>query len=313
MNAEASAALGPDAGARAPTDDPSSAGQAGVSARGRAWRLRVGNAPACVAAMVLLLIVLAAAGAAYLPLPDPLRLDLAHKFRPPAWVAGGSLRNLLGTDAQGRDVLARIVFGARTSLIVGLAAVLLSSALGLVLGLLAGWARGVVDTVIMRVTDAMLAIPTMLFMLVVAMVADSGMGPLILVIALTHWVHYARLVRAETLRVRELEFVGAARIAGLGPVRIVWRHVLPNILASFVVVAALNVGAIILAESSLSFLGFGVQPPQISWGQMLSEGRQSLATSWWVATFPGLAITLTVLSVIVLGDWLRDYLDPRLS
>lgn len=278
-----------------------------------AWRSLVTNKPALVAVLVLGLIVLSTVFAGTLPLPDPQYRDLTLKFLPPSWIDGGSSAHWLGTDGQGRDVLARIVFGARTSLTVGVAAVVLSGALGLMLGVLAGWLGGVVDLLIMRVTDAMLAIPTMLFMLVVAMVADSGIGPLIAVIAVTNWVNYARLVRAEVLRVRDREFVAAARIAGVSASRMVVRHVLPNILSSFVVVATLNVGAVILAESSLSFLGFGIQPPEISWGQMLSEGRQSLATSWWVATFPGLAITGTVLSVILIGDWLRDYLDPRLK
>lgn len=262
---------------------------------------------------LLLLIVLATLLAGYLPLPDPLTRNLAQRFVPPVWLDAGSIQHVLGTDGQGRDVLARLIHGARTSLVVGLAAVVLSGALGLLLGLVAGWRGGIVDTAIMRVIDAMLAIPTMLFMLVVALVAGAGLVPLILVIAVTNWVTYARLVRAEVLQVKALEFVSAARIGGVSSLRIVLRHVLPNILSSFVVVAALNVGTVILAESSLSFLGFGIQPPAISWGQMLSEGRQSLATSWWVATFPGLAITLTVLSVTLLGNWLRDHLDPRLS
>ncbi|MDQ2187999.1 ABC transporter permease [Alcaligenaceae bacterium A4P071] len=262
---------------------------------------------------LLLLIVLATLLAGYLPLPDPLTRNLTQRFVPPVWLDAGSIQHVLGTDGQGRDVLARLVHGARTSLVVGLAAVVLSGALGLLLGLVAGWRGGVVDTAIMRVIDAMLAIPTMLFMLVVALVAGAGLVPLIMVIAVTNWVTYARLVRAEVLQVKALEFVSAARIGGVSSLRIVLRHVLPNILSSFVVVAALNVGTVILAESSLSFLGFGIQPPAISWGQMLSEGRQSLATSWWVATFPGLAITLTVLSVTLLGNWLRDHLDPRLS
>lgn len=281
--------------------------------RNSAIRSLLRNRVAAAAFLVLVAIFLATLLADWLPLPDPQQRDLAAKFLAPAWAEGGSSMHWLGTDAQGRDVLSRIVFGARTSLTVGLIAVVLSGALGLVLGLLAGWAGGIVETLIMRLTDAMLAIPTMLFMLVVAMVAESGMLPLIVVIALTNWVNYARLVRGEVLRVRELDFVCAARIAGVGVWRIVGRHIVPNILSPFVVVATLNIGAIILAESSLSFLGFGIQPPQISWGQMLSEGRQSLATSWWVATFPGLAVTVTVLSVILVGDWLRDYLDPRLS
>ncbi|MGO4282868.1 ABC transporter permease [Bosea sp. TAB14] len=263
--------------------------------------------------VIVALIVVTALGAEHLAPLDPLRRNLSLKLLPPAWLEGGNPRYLLGTDSQGRDLLSRIIFGARTSLSVGLAAVALSSLIGLALGLLAGMAGGRVDLLIMRVIDAMLAIPTMLFMLVVALVAGSGLLPLVVVIAATNWVGCARIVRADVLGIREMDYVAAARASGASPLGLILRHILPNILSSFVVVSTLNVGTVILAESSLSFLGFGIQPPEISWGQMLSEGRQYLATSWWVATFPGIAITLTVLGVILLGDWLRDHLDPRLA
>lgn len=263
--------------------------------------------------VIVALIVLMALGADLLAPLDPLRRNLSLKLLPPAWLEGGNPRYLLGTDSQGRDLLSRIIFGARTSLSVGLAAVALSSLIGLALGLLAGMAGGRVDTLIMRIIDAMLAIPTMLFMLVVALVAGSGLLPLVVVIAATNWVSCARIVRADVLGIKEMDYIAAARASGATPLGLILRHILPNILSSFVVVSTLNVGTVILAESSLSFLGFGIQPPEISWGQMLSEGRQYLATSWWVATFPGIAITLTVLGVILLGDWLRDHLDPRLA
>ncbi|ACM31340.1 ABC transporter permease [Agrobacterium rhizogenes] len=266
----------------------------------------------CVGVLILGIIVLAALFADYLPLPSPRQRNLNLKFAPPIWAAGGLSGYWLGTDGQGRDVLARVIYGARTSLIVGLAAVAFSGIVGLVLGLVAGYRGGLLDAVLMRVIDAMLAIPTMLFMLVVALVAGSGMLPLVSVIAVTNWVVYARLVRAEVLHIKELEFVSAARIGGVCQVRILLRHILPNTISAFIVIATLNIGSVILAESSLSFLGFGIQPPEVSWGQMLSDGRQSLATSWWVATFPGVALTLTVFSIILIGDWLRDYLDPRM-
>lgn len=278
-----------------------------------ALRSLLANKAGALGLLILLLIVLAALAAPQLAPSDPLQRDLALKLLPPAWMDGGSSTHWLGTDSQGRDLLSRIVYGTRSSLTVGLATVVLSGAIGLALGVAAGFAGGWVDAVIMRVIDAMLAIPTMLFMLVIALVAGSGILPLVGVIAATSWVSYARLVRAEVLRVKEMEFVGAARISGVSPARIVVRHLIPNVMSSFIVISALNVGSVILAESALSFLGFGIQPPQISWGQMLSDGRQYLATSWWVATFPGVAITLTVLSIILIGDWLRDYLDPRLS
>lgn len=263
-------------------------------------------------ALLLLVILLVALMADVLPIADPLRRSLALRLRPPVWMEGGVPGHLLGTDSQGRDILARIIHGARSSLIVGFAAVALSGLIGLILGITAAMRGGLIDIVLMRIVDAVLAIPTMLFMLVVALAAGSGLAPLVLVIAATNWVVYTRIVRAEVLRVKDLDFVAAARISRVATLPLLVRHVIPNILPAFVVVATLNVGSVILTESSLSFLGFGIQPPQISWGQMLSEGRETLATSWWVSTFPGIALTVTVFSIILLGDWLRDHLDPRL-
>ncbi|WP_164882445.1 ABC transporter permease [Paenirhodobacter populi] len=269
--------------------------------------------PAGLTGVVLLaLIVLPTIFADFLPIADPARRSLAQRFLPPMWLDRGVFAHPLGTDGQGRDILARIVYGGRSSLIVGLAAVALSGLTGLLLGMIAGLRGGIIDVVLMRIVDAILAIPTMLFMLVVAMVAGSGILPLVVVIAATNWVIYTRIVRAEVMRVKDLDFVAAARISRVSILPLIVRHILPNILPAFVVVATLNIGTVILTESALSFLGFGIQPPQISWGQMLSEGRETLATSWWVSTFPGIALTLTVLSIILLGDWLRDYLDPRL-
>ncbi|RWR27743.1 ABC transporter permease [Sinirhodobacter populi] len=262
--------------------------------------------------VLLALIVLPTIFADFLPIADPARRSLAQRFLPPMWLDRGVFAHPLGTDGQGRDILARIVYGGRSSLIVGLAAVALSGLTGLLLGMIAGLRGGIIDVVLMRIVDAILAIPTMLFMLVVAMVAGSGILPLVVVIAATNWVIYTRIVRAEVMRVKDLDFVAAARISRVSILPLIVRHILPNILPAFVVVATLNIGTVILTESALSFLGFGIQPPQISWGQMLSEGRETLATSWWVSTFPGIALTLTVLSIILLGDWLRDYLDPRL-
>lgn len=277
------------------------------------FRSLLSNKAGVAGLTIVALIAITALTADHLALLDPLRRNLSLKLLPPAWLEGGNPRHLLGTDSQGRDLLSRIIFGARTSLMVGVAAVALSSLIGLTLGLLAGMAGGKVDALIMRVIDAMLAIPTMLFMLVVALVAGTGLLPLVVVIAATNWVSVARIVRADVLGVRAMDYVAAARAVGARPLGLILRHILPNVLSSFVVVSTMNVGTVILAESALSFLGFGIQPPEISWGQMLSEGRQYLATSWWVATFPGIAITLTVLGVILLGDWLRDHLDPRLN
>lgn len=272
------------------------------------WRSRSGR----FGALLLLLILLTTLGADLLPLADPVKRNLSLRYLPPVWLDKGQWAYPLGTDGQGRDMLARIIYGARSSVTVGLAAVALSGAIGVAIGVLAGLRGGWLDQVLMRVVDAILAIPAMLFMLVVALVAGAGLAPLIVVIALTNWVIYTRIARAEVLRVRELEFVAAARLSRVRTSRLLLRHILPNILPALVVVATLNIGTVILTESSLSFLGFGIQPPDISWGQMLADGRQQLATSWWISTFPGVALTATVFSIILLGDWLRDYLDPRL-
>ncbi|WP_021028200.1 ABC transporter permease [Comamonas sp. B-9] len=272
------------------------------------WRSRSGR----LGAILLLMILLTTLGADLLPLADPVKRNLSLRYLPPVWLDKGQWAYPLGTDGQGRDMLARIIYGARSSVMVGLAAVALSGAIGVAIGVLAGLRGGWLDQVLMRVVDAILAIPAMLFMLVVALVAGAGLAPLIVVIALTNWVIYTRIARAEVLRVKELEFVAAARVSRVRTSRLLLRHILPNILPALVVVATLNIGTVILTESSLSFLGFGIQPPDISWGQMLADGRQQLATSWWISTFPGVALTATVFSIILLGDWLRDYLDPRL-
>ncbi|MGI6246228.1 MAG: ABC transporter permease [Pseudochelatococcus sp.] len=266
-----------------------------------------------IGAILVSLFVATATFGAWIAPHSPTQRNLSQKFTPPAWVEGGTTKFLLGTDQQGRDIVSRIVSGSRASLIVGVTAVALSAFIGLILGLIAGYVGGIVDTAIMRVVDAMLAIPTMLFMLVIVLVSGSGLVPLIIVIAVTNWVAYTKLVRGEVLSIRERDYIKAARIAGAGVPRLLFRHITPNLLSAFVVVATLNVGSVILSEASLSFLGLGIQSPDVSWGQMLSDGRQYIATSWWVATFPGIALSLTVLGIMYLGDWLRDYLDPRLT
>lgn len=190
---------------------------------------------------------------------------------------------------------------------------IISGIIGIVLGLLAGYYGSWIDAIIMRVTDAFVAIPTILFMMLFMFVLGEGIGTLIFVIGITGWVSYTRLVRSEVLSVRERDYVRAARVSGAKTLRIVGIHILPNIISSIIVIATINVGRVIISEAALSFLGLGIQPPAVSWGGMLSDGRQYLATSWWVATLPGLAITITVLAIIFVGDWLRDWLDPKLK
>ncbi len=244
---------------------------------------------------------------------DPARQMLLKRLRPPMWEARGLREHPLGTDHLGRDILSRILYGGRISLGVGLSAVTLSCLLGVTLGLLAGFHGGRTDAFIMRVVDVFLAIPYILLAMGVVFALGPSLLNVILVMAMTRWVQFARIVRADVLSIREREFVSGARARGNRSTRLLLRHVLPNALTPIIVVATLELAFMIIYESALSFLGLGVQPPTPTWGWMLSDGRNYVATAWWLATFPGLAIMLTVLAVNLLGDWLRDTLDPRLT
>ncbi|WP_078392498.1 ABC transporter permease [Shouchella patagoniensis] len=244
---------------------------------------------------------------------DPFQIDATQRLIPPSWLENGSSMHWLGTDHLGRDVLSRLIYGARVSLLVGIISVFISGVIGLALGLASGYFGGWFDAVTMRIVDAMLAIPTLLLVLVAMVVLEANIVTLILVIGLTSWVQYTRVVRGDVLSVKEREYVQSAQTLGASHFYIIRKHILPNVLSSFTVIATIGVGTAILTESSLSFLGFGVQPPDITWGSMLNDGRNYIATSWWIATFPGIAITVTVLSITFLGDWLRDFLDPRLK
>ncbi|MEI7028272.1 ABC transporter permease [Paenibacillus sp. y28] len=292
-----------------------STGEGRNKARGaRRWlRLLLKSKTGTVGLLLVLMVILIALLAPVLATQDPAKINASQRLLPPMWLERGTADHLLGTDNLGRDIWSRIVYGSRVSIIVGLGAVVVSGAIGAVLGLLAGFYRRWIDIVIMRVADSFLAIPTILFMLVVLAVLGPGLGTLIFVIGITNWVSYARVVRAEVLSVKERDFVRAAKAVGAKDARIIFTHILPNVMSSFIVISTMNVATTIILEASLSFLGLGIKPPAVSWGGMLSDGRQYLATSWWVATFPGLAITITVLGVIFLGDWLRDMLDPRLK
>jgi peptide/nickel transport system permease protein len=261
---------------------------------------------------VLLLMSAAALAAPRIAPWDPGRQMLTKRLRPPAWQARGLREHLLGTDHLGRDILSRILYGGRISLGVALSAVTLSALIGVSLGLLAGFYGGRADSVIMRVVDVFLAVPYILLAMGVVFALGPSLLNVILVMAATRWVQFARIVRADVLSIREREFVTGARARGNRPLRLLLRHVLPNALTPIIVVATLELAFMIIYESALSFLGLGVQPPTPTWGWMLSDGRNYVATAWWLATFPGLAIMLTVLAVNLLGDWLRDTLDPRL-
>ncbi len=266
-----------------------------------------------VGLFLIILVTCLAVFAPWLTPFDPAQVNPLARLQPPMWMEGGSADHILGTDNLGRDIWSRIVFGSRISLIIGIGAVLFSGFIGATLGLLAGFYGGWINAIIMRIADAFLAVPTILLMLVFLAVVGPGLRTLIVVIGITSWVPYARVVRGEVLSIKEREFVKAAQAIGAKKKRIIFKHILPNVLSSFIIISGMNVATTIVLEASLSFLGLGVKAPAVSWGGMLSDGRQYVATSWWVATFPGIAITITVLGVIFLGDWLRDILDPRMK
>jgi peptide/nickel transport system permease protein len=236
---------------------------------------------------------------------DPDHQDVANRLRPPAW-AGGTGDHPLGTDHLGRDMLSRIMFGGRISLLVGVSAVVLSGAIGVVLGLLSGFYSGRLDALLMRVADVQLAFPQLLLVLLVLVILGRSLAAIVAVLALADWVIYARLVRGRLLVERQKEYVDAARAAGATGSRIMFRHLLPNVAPLIIVVATLQVGLMILLESSLSYVGVGIEPPTSSWGRMLNDGQMYMAIAWWVSTLPGLAIVFTVLGVNFLGDGLRQ-------
>lgn len=260
---------------------------------------------------IVSLIVFSAIFAPWIAPFEPNDIDTKNMLHPPAWQDGGSIDHILGTDNLGRDILSRLIYGSRISFIVGIMSVLIAGGIGVFFGLIAGYYGGIVDNFIMRLVDAFLAVPTILFSLVFLTVLNPGIITLIFVIGVTSWVMYARIVRSETLSIREREYVKAARTMGVSNATIILRHIFPNVSSSIIVMSTLSVAGTIITESSLSFIGLGIQPPTISWGIMLSEGREYLATNWWLATLPGLAITLTVLGIIFIGEWLRDVLDPN--
>ncbi len=266
-----------------------------------------------IGALMVSTVIFVALFAPLLAPHDPAQHNRRDRFAPPIWMVGGSPEHLFGTDQLGRDVLSRLLFGSRISVAVGVAAVAIGSAVGALLGLLAGLYGGRVDTIISRGIDTFLALPFLILVLAVIGILGPSLLTIIVVLGFTGWATYARVVRGETLAMREREFVGAARSLGASQFRLATKHVLPNITASVIVLGTLDIAATILAESSLSFLGLGVQPPAVTWGLMIASGREYLSTAWWLAVFPGLCISYTVLGVIFLGDFLRDVLDPRID
>jgi peptide/nickel transport system permease protein len=267
---------------------------------------------ALVGGALLALVVLTSALAPALTASDPLRPSFARRLAPP-WGLGGAPVHALGTDNLGRDILARLLYGGRVSLALAASAVVLAGAVGVLAGLLAGCLGGRTDAFVMRVADVQLAFPVI--MLAIAIVAVVGTNPaaLVGVLALSGWVLYARTIRAGVLTIRSLEYVEAAATLGASDIRIIFRHILPNTLAPILVIGSSQFATMVLLESGLSFLGMGVQAPRPSWGLMLAEGRDYLSNAWWLATAPGLMISLVVLGANLLGDGLRDLLDPHLT
>ncbi len=255
-------------------------------------------------------VFIAASGPGLAP-HDPLEQTLEARLRPPAF-AGGPQAHWLGTDNLGRDILSRVLAGARPSLAVGLSALVFAAVVGVPTGLASGYYRGRFDKIVMRLADIQLAFPAILLALAILAVAGPSNLNLIAVLALSLWVIFARVVRGEVLSLRQREFIGAAVAMGAGDLRIFRRHVLPNLAGTLLVLASVSLTRVILAEAALSFLGMGIQPPTPTWGGMISDGRAYLAVAWWVATMPGLALTLAVIGFNLLGDYLRDRIDPRL-
>lgn len=282
-----------------------------TSSRPALLRALLHNRLAIPAFGVLLVIILLAVFAPLIAPHDPNAQDLLRRLLPPAWSADGTIAHPLGTDQLGRDLLSRLIFGSRVSLAVGLVAAAISGVIGAVVGLLAGFLGGWFDRILMRLADVQLAFPSILLALAIVGFLGSSLWNVILILGVTGWVAYARVIRSEVLSLRERDFVVEARAIGVRPLTIMRRHLLPNVTAPLLTIGTLQVGSVILAEAALSFLGLGVPPQTVTWGAMLSDGQLYLGTSWWIAVFPGLALTVTVLAINISGDVLRDIADPR--
>lgn len=279
--------------------------------RAAALRTLLRNRLALVALAFLALIVICALFAPLIAPADPNAQDLLARLQPPAWQHGGSSAHLLGTDQLGRDLLSRVIYGTRVSLLVGAGAALLAGVIGTVIGLASGYFGGWPDRVLMRLADVQLAFPAILLALAIVGFVGSGLWYVILVLGITGWVSYARVVRSEVLSLRSRDFITEARAIGVGDTAIMRRHLLPNVMAPLATIGTLHIAAAIVAEASLSYLGLGVPKETVTWGSMLADGQLYLGTSWWVAVFPGVALMLTSLAVNITGDALRDVADPK--
>jgi len=260
---------------------------------------------------IIFVVVICALFAPMIASHDPHLGNLRNILHPTIWQSGGSTEHLLGTDHMGRDVFSRLIYGSQISLLVAAVVIILGALVGTTLGLTSALFGRWVDAVIMRATDTFLAMPYILLALVVAAVLNPSLGNVIFVLSLITWAQYCRMIRGEALSIREADFIAMAKIYGCSSLRIMVRHILPNVVNTLIILATLNVGKVILFEAILSFLGVGVPPPTPSWGRMVADGRSYLTSHWWRAAFPGIAIMMLVLSINILGDWLRDTLDPK--
>ncbi len=242
---------------------------------------------------------------------DPAAQDVLARLKPPAWAARGSVEHLLGTDHLGRDVLSRLIYGSRITLMIASAVALFAGALGVTIGLVSGYLGGRADSLLMRLVDIQVSFPGILLILLIVSVVGPGVTTLVVVLAITNWMIYARVVRAIVLQSRQSAYVEAAEVVGCGPVRVIWRHILPNLVAPLLTLAILEFTNIVLAEAAVSFLGLGVQPPATSWGLDVASGRDYVFIAWWLVTFPGLCIVFTVLSINLFAGWLRVTGDPQ--
>lgn len=258
--------------------------------------------------IIVLIVILSSVFAPFLAPHDPNQANRPNRLKPP-----GTPEHLLGTDQHGRDLFSRIIYGARISLFVGLITVIIAGSLGTVVGLFAGYFGKWVDIIIMRLVDVWLSFPFILLALTINAILGMGLRNVVITLIITGWVIYARLVRGEVLALKKQDFVLAAKALGKSELGIIFKHLFPNIITPIIIISSLQISQIIIAEATISFLGFGVQPPTPAWGNMLSDGRNFLFNAWWMATFPGAALAITALGVNLLGDWLRDTLDPKIT
>ena len=289
----------------------------GLSRRDRIIRKLTFIVPVIILSLIILMAIFA--DLAWLGLPDvglapysPTKMSLPDRLLPPFWSEGGTTDHLLGTDKMGRDILSRLIFGARISLSVSFLVILITSFIGTLLGIVAGYLGGRIEALLMRITDISMAFPPILVAMLLIVSMNPSFFTVVLAISILGWAPYARLIRGETLRLRETDFVAQAKVNGSSAIKIMLRHIFPNIINPLIIIMTLQIGLLIIVEASLSFLGVGIPPPAPSWGNMVNDGRNLVDTAWWISTFPGIAIALVVMSGNFFGDWLRDKLDPRL-